>query len=614
MVPETIFEIHDESQTQSEYKENKTPLFMMGFSSDKGPEELTRCNRDDFFKLYGTDISFKKHGQPLLQAANTVMNGGTIIAKRVVAPDATLANIALVAKVKQEKVQKKNEKGQLLYTEKLGGKETTESEGNTPIMINTCKIKYEFQTTSKAKNIQPIVASVGSLLNDKGKLGEYTYPLFIITDNGRGNSRKKIRISPDYSASRYYNYIKYIFSVIEDDEIIENIYFTFDPTVIEKGKSLAIGTVLNKYSKQVKCKAFEDCISMFIEKVAELSDNDLKYCQFNDLLFGCEKNNNKLNNITIDEEDKNHVNLTYVYGISLDNGTNGSFKEEPFGTDEYTDELEKLFNGTFDANIYDYDNYKIDVIVDANYPDKVKRAIEQFVTFREDIFYFRDFGLDIRSMDDILQKNNNPEIAKNRYSASYFLSYDIVDPFTRKQEHVTIGYSLSRLLINHFLNGRNRPLAGILYNFGIPEAVEGTVNFIPKITPSVNEKRTLIENKINYGGYYDGVLTLETLYTSQDMESQFSYINNVLSIQEVIKAVRERCPRIRYSFLNGKDLEGYKRDIQNVLNKYSDGFTELSMKYVQDKTKVAQKIFYATISVKFKDFVQTEFFKIYAFN
>ena len=201
---------------------------------------------------------------------------------------------------------------------------------------------------------------------------------------------------------------------------------------------------------------------------------------------------------------------------------------------------------------------------------------------------------------------------KNKFCASYHNSYDIIDPYSRKQISVTIMYDFARQLVNHFIDGRCAPLAGHLHGFTFPNAIPGTINFIPKITPSYNQKEQLNDMRINYAGLFDGVLTMETLYTSQEKHTQFSYANNILAVQEVIKAIRTRCPKIRYSFMSGADLIKYKDDVQNVINRFNGNFEEITLEYIQDATYVANKIFYAAIKVKFKNFVQTELFKVIA--
>ena len=71
------------------------PVFMTGFSSDKGPEEYQKIMGKTFFDLYGNTPSFYKHGQTLLQAAAVINSGGRLFCKRIVAEDATLANIGV---------------------------------------------------------------------------------------------------------------------------------------------------------------------------------------------------------------------------------------------------------------------------------------------------------------------------------------------------------------------------------------------------------------------------------------------------------------------------------------------------------------------------------------
>lgn len=612
MYPTSIFEFIDNSDSPAIVSpETVQPLFMIGFSSEKGPEELRLTKGNIFNKLYGDDISFAKHGQPLLQAALIASNGGTILAKRVVADDATLANIAVIAKVKSKEVHKTNAAGEFLYTDKLTQEETTEADGNKAIMITVADVVYECKAVEQAKNLETIKTTIEKDLDSEGKLNStFVYPLFILADNGRGISNKRFRIAPDYNTSKYADYMTYVFSTIEKNKTIESFTFTMNPDVIEAGVNRSIDNVIKTSSNQLVAKLFEANLYAFVEKVAEISKNTVEYCVNNDLLFGRDRRGNLMPSVTVDLD--KGANLSYTYGINLEKGSNGKFGNAPFGTEAYKDQLVELFNGTFSNEIYDVDNYKIDLIVDANYPKEVKRAIESFADFREDFVYLRDMGLNVKTIDEII--SNNAENSASKYCATYHTSYDIIDPYTKKQISVTIGYSLTKLLMDHFKNGRNRPLAGQLYNMVIPEAIEGTVNFLPKVTPAYDQKETLYDSRINYASYFDGVLTLETLFTSQARDSQFSYINNVLAIQEVIKAIRTRCPKTRYSFIDGDDLEKYKEDVETVLNKFSNNFLKLKMVYTKDEAMLSNKVFYASLEVKFRNFVQTEYFKIYALS
>ena len=82
------------------------PLFLCAFPSSRGPVGIRRVYGTEFYKLYGKDVDFSKYGQPLLQAANIINNGGELLCSRIVAPDATLANLTIAAEVKIDKTQK----------------------------------------------------------------------------------------------------------------------------------------------------------------------------------------------------------------------------------------------------------------------------------------------------------------------------------------------------------------------------------------------------------------------------------------------------------------------------------------------------------------------------
>lgn len=610
--PTSIFELIDMSDNPViERDPTVNPLFFQGFSSEKGPENLRVVSGDLFYKLYGREASFAKHGQPLLQAKSIIDNGGTLLAKRVVAENATLANVCVVAHVKQVTKQKVNANNEPLYTDSVTGLETTEAEGNEAIMVQKASIAYKCVSVEDCATMEDISTALEAQLNGTTPAaGTSVYPLFILTDNGRGVSAKRFRITADYNSSKNLEYMRYNFSTIEKSTQIETFTFSSNPDVIEAGVNRSIQNVIKTASNQLQCKLYEGDFLEFLAKVAELSGATYEYVLSNDIFFGRDRKGHVINTIEIDTDAG--MNLSNVYGLNLESGTNGAFGDKPFGTPAYTTKLVELFNGTFSNEIYDLDNYKLDLIVDANYPTLVKRAIEALVDFREDAVYLRDMGLGLKSLEDILSANS--QNSKSKFTTTYHLSYDIIDPTTRKQIPVTIGYSLCKLMIDHFKNGRSRAVAGQLHNMVIPEAIEGTINFLPKITPAYDQKEILSDNKINYASYFDGLLTLETLTTSQDKASQFSFVNNIFAIQEVVKAIRTKCPKTRYSFIDGKDLERYKEDVEAVINKYANNFLSIKFTYAKDETMIANKIFYATLEVKFRNFVQTEYFKIYALS
>ena len=173
-------------------------------------------------------------------------------------------------------------------------------------------------------------------------------------------------------------------------------------------------------------------------------------------------------------------------------------------------------------------------------------------------------------------------------------------------------YDLAAVMVKHFANGCCRPVAGVANDMILPSAIEGTINFTPRITPDFNQKAELDSARINYAIFENGVCVVQSTYSSQKDFTQLSFINNVLAVQEVIRAVRETCPKSRYTFTTGSDFSIYADRVNQVLNNFQSNFAELTFDYEQDSMMAAQKIFYASLYFRFNNWAQTEVFDIYA--
>jgi len=595
------------------------PIYMSVFSADKGPEEWKmKVFGEDFYKYYGQTPSFRKHGQSLIQAANVIDAGGYLTCKRIVAEDATLANIGVIATVTNTNSQKTDSNNNPLYIDNLTGMETTamtDANGNpNPASLkNHVSIEFGLKSVILTGNDPNLFASTfyaaNKHTNPVGTSGQYA--LFLIMDNGRGVSNKRFRIYRDTTPSKPVKYVRYFLEVIENGAVLETIPFTMNPNIIEGNRNMSLGNSIKMKSKQIRAHFFDSEFDAFTENVSNLIGLQENRYALVDSLFGTDEYGKAYEDISI----ATSPNLSTTYGIQLVNGSDGNFGEYPIEAPTWPIQAKKAFDGSFDDCIYDLDNNRIDVVFDANYPDLVKRAIESLVNFREDCVFFRDMGLTIRNIDDIVIEYNKG-ISRSRFIASYINSYDIFDPYTKKEINVTVMYDLARLFVKHFINGRNRPFCGQKYEVVIPSdsIIEGTLNFSPKNTPKLNQKEELDTLRANYCTYYNGnILTMNSEYTSQTQYTQLSWVNNVLAVQEVIKAIRDLCPRIRYSFMDGDDINKYKENVQDrVISKYADRFQSCTIEYDTDAGYESNKILYAVIKVKFRNFIQSEKFKIIA--
>lgn len=609
MYPSTKFVIEDRSAIMSipVSEQVNIPLFMQVFSSDKGPEEMGIYYGDEFQNEYGQP-NFMRHGQPLLQAQTLINNGARVLAKRVVAPDSTLANLVVLAKVKTESSQKVNEEGEPLY-KTPEGTETTEPDGNTAIMNSVCKISYELQTiTDNHNDIDDLKASALALADYEGKGAdeEKVYPVFLVADNGRGVSSKKFKITANFSGSRNKSFLSYVFSVIENSQVVESTVFTLNPDFVSSTSNLSLSSVSRTYLKQVRAFTFDEVMVEFLSAVKEAAG--IEDINNTDVLFGNTKRGISLTTLQVEGD----VNLSIPVGLPLKSGTNGSFGNFPMKSEAYATTLAEAFNGTFTKDIYDVDNILLDAIIDANYPDTVKKAIEALVEFREDCVFLRDVGTGLYTFEDIVSKADMA--AKSRYVALYGNSYDVIDPYSLKQITVTAGYGLAQVLPGHLSDNRHAPLAGQLHGFIFDDIVEGTINYLPKVIPGKDQKEEMFEKRINFISYFNNVATMESEYTTQEDYTGFSFLNNTLAIQEIVKAIRIHCPKTRYTFMEEDDLRKYQEDVQTLLDKYRSNFKSLTMEYMQDPTYEQNMVFYATLKITFKKFIQAELFRIIAIN
>ena len=691
--PSTTFKWVDESGQLTETPSLELrPLFLQPASFDRGPEDMRVVYGKDFYKLYGSNISYKKHGQPAIQAANIIDNGGEILVKRVVADDATLANLIVLARVSQDRALKIDPvSGKQVYIDKETGQETyqaTDLKGvaNEKAMVNTASIRYEVANVTDVKTLAEVEAQAKTLISEKdastitgaedpdlwvkyegvlvdgttgpvkeekptvgeddqptgsvtyvyydegtilqdsamnvfkviaenklqllgSALSEYLYPIIVVTDNGRGESSKRFSISCNHTISKGVGFGVYDLTYLGTvDFDRESVRFSADHEVIYNDKSMSL-EMAGKDLVQLRATMLEDGSEKFLAKVAEFSGIDIDELKGMDVLFGYNNKGYKISNITVDPEG---YQLDSEYGMMLQGGSNGNFGDAPFGTSAYSEQLVKFFTGEFDDAIYDPDRYKIEACVDANYPIEVKEAIAKLVTSREDFMYYRDYGFNRDVYDAVIQGKIEISTIRNKFIADYFTTYDVIDKFTKKQVPVTIGYSIARLLVNHLNNRRNTPFAGLLYGITIPEAIEGSVNFIPKVTPSVDQEQMLVDEHINYATYSNNVLTIQTQMTSQDKETQCSHINNINTIQGTIRDIRDLCPRIRGSFIGDTDsMEKYAKQINDVIARHKDEYYSIELTWTTDDILVNNKIFNAALKVAFKNFVIAEVFTIY---
>lgn len=607
--PRTRFEIIDQTQipdlpVTTVY--NNIPIAMATFTSDKGPENW-RMYRSfaEYINLCG-GINFERHGQAQLTVAEVLRNGGYVFGKRLISSDANLANITIRARV-----------------------------------VETDGISYLYTyaiTANNCKNIND-AAEVGYNNYDFNDTTATDFPLFTIAAKGRGESSLFFRLNPEHSSSRSHTSMRYTVEAIDSGEVIDRVVVSLNPDFFVDNVNQNIESKINSDSTQFSCKLFEDGMYGLVRKLVETATFNGSALTVEDLMMHDFINGlNYRGNIALggivcsaasdnssDEWTSNlptdigsPYNLSDAIGVPLANGSYGTLGAAPM---EQQGELTNLLLGAwgkntdseqFDPIIYDLDAYKPDGIFDCAYPLAVKNAIIDVADYRNDVMFFADEGMEYTTLEDIVSMAG--DITNSRCRALYHNWFKIRNPYTRKFITVTMPLLLASRFVAHVNGGSGRPFAGITNGFTFPEIIDGTVNFMPVVIPGVDQKQVLADNCINYINYYDGVAVMETMYNGNEDYTQLNFVHNMLAIQEVIKAVRSNCPKVRYTFLDGDDLQRYIEDARAVLNRFATNFKSIDIEYAADEVYEANNIFYAVITVQFHNFIQEEYFKVIAIN
>lgn len=612
--PKSRFEIVNQTQIQSietTTVSNPTAIYLQPYTSNKGTEEWELLTSFDGFTDAKGGMSFRRHGQAQLTVAQALSTGAYVFGKRLVSEDATLANTTVLAR-----------------------------------LVKVDDITYVYFYTKSALNCGTFEEACEAGYGDFDPEAEEVtdIPLFTVTPMGRGESLLFFRLNPNNVSSKKKNsssYMKYTFEIMEDNETLESISITMNPEIIIDGNAQAFNPKIRANSNQVRVKSYEDGIYKLLEMLAKTAvDSDGNAITTTDLInMDFINGYDRSGTIAIggvvtvaqnaDSEDSEWVankpaDIEVVYdladavGIPLTNGSYGAMGANPMNNPT---EMEKMLlaalgkdtdSDLFDPIIYDLDAYKIDAIFDCNWPVSVKNAIIDLIDFRGDMVFLCDLGTTANTLDLVIAAASN--IQTSSYAALYHNYFKILDPFTKKEITVTMPYKLIDKLTVHISKGVGRPFAGIANNIYFTDIIENSVNFYPVEIPGMDQKQELVDVNINYLSVYDGIPVMETMYINDPEYTQLSFLHNIMAVQEIIKIIRTRCPRTRYTFLDGDDLETYISDVQTIVKEYSTNFKSISCEYMADEMYEQNNIFYAVLKVQFKNFIQEEYFKIIAIS
>ena len=605
--------IIDNSEIKTVSTANSGAKLLAAFLSSKGIDGETKTFTDfsKLIKEYGLP-DMKKYGQSYYQVINWLKSGGVAQVMRITADDATYSNLMVLADVETVTEQKQNEDGQPLYTTS-DGHETTESSGNTPIMLKKVKIDYRGESLVDLKSFDEDIVKEKMKGKDTTSSGtKKTIPLFTVLSKGKGEygDAYRVRITPNLMADRDTKYRNYVFELFLNEGGLSKAADPVNVSLFPDAqnnyrRSEFIDDVIKSDIYPVKLFSYDFGFSKIIAEVMPVlkeANPDKEFSEENiDFLFGFDKAGETYKGIEITST---KLPLTAIEGIKLSGGNDGKFAMSNSERQQHiTSQYVKAFNGDIDLNFHNKKKFPADIILDANFPLEVKKAILNCRAKRNDCAYLPDAGILNSLQAAKAWRKSDLTVDDWAVSAPYFQHFNTKDEYTGKEIKVTIPYLFSILLPKHFANvGSHRPMAG--ENYPIRDIIiEGSLK---PVIYQPEDKSEFYDLRINYLEEDVNAVIIGTQLTSQTKTSELSNLNNIFVLFEIKRTIESLVPRFRFEFTDSDaDMANFNRDVNQALQPYQD----YKCKYVkgvvsQTGTQRDQHILQTKLNIGFKSFAE----------
>lgn len=591
--PHIQTKINDNSFIYEEAINNSTILFQP-YLSDMGQcsTVVKYTSLNDFINKNGTP-NFRKHGQSIYNIVNWLKSGGIVYGYRVTADDATYSNIIVNIKAKT------GDDGRLdTKLELVPAKNITDISMFDNVLTNT--------------EIFPADDSEG-----------YTnHPIFCLHVNGKGEfgNQYRIGLKQNISQQSKYEFRTYELTVKKKERTglksVEGPFIvSLHPDSYDvNGTSMFIKQIIENYSSVLSIKYNDTAYFSLMAKIEETLASNKKQPRLAamttkelDYLFwkslekeepsGTYKSYDFVNCLTENFEVDN------LEGKSLVEGSEGSFAINKSDRQTLIDtKIGKIFSGEILPGIKNKKLYPFEVILDANYPVKVKSEIASLANERCDFIGFLDCGFQASVEKALTWKKENNINFNNFYIASFPQTFTVEDPYTTSDIPVTMPYFLASMIPSHDDKyGVQFPIAGP--SRGIVSGFKAnSLNF----NPDEYQQEDLYVERLNYIVQDLDGTELYTNLTSQVKTSALSNINNVRVLIKIIKQVEKRAKNYRHEFSDDHTLSNFKADLSIIESEWVNNraCTELVITPYQDAYDIQQKTCRVAINIVFNGTIE----------
>ena len=291
-------------------------------------------------------------------------------------------------------------------------------------------------------------------------------------------------------------------------EIIASYDVSFNPNRLDNsGENMFVGTVVNRYSRYIKCVFNEVRCTAAVTNQADFSQ-------------------------------------PFVNGaINLDNGDTGSLFTST-GIDEdvatqilgraYTGLLPTTTSGLYVDEVLDTDGTYFSIVLDGGYPTDVKTSINTLVRTRKDCMGFVDNGDNVSTATAIVARDDDHTF-NTKYMALYESYSEIYDSFTGKDIWVTPIYHMANII------PYTDNVSEVWYPpAGFNRATIATIKRL-RFSPRIGDRNNFYLKQINPIVKFSVGYTVYSQLTTQKRPSALQDINITRLLLYVQRALEQFC-------------------------------------------------------------------------
>lgn len=616
MFPRDTYKFTDNTFNNVKAGDNTGITLLQGFISDKGDDTgiVDFVNYEKFIENYG-EPNMQLHGQAIYHVASALKSKDAVVkGKRITAKNAVYSNVVLVLDVIKGETQKTDDNGKLVFLDENGVETTVETADRCMVPNATVGLGLK---TIKPANDKITLKQQLETLYEEDEAGLYSIPLVMLKVNGKGKygDGYRFKLRSDLKADKSSTFRNYnLDATYTERGVTKPVMATQLVSLYANaknrttGRSMNIEDIMETGNYPIKAIVSEVMYNRAINALSDIFANI--YTEYRpeeiDLINFLDENGKVYKYITVDSSS---VDVAKAEGVAFVNGSDGDFAEtNPSRMNAISERLIEFYSGKIDSSILDPREHTFKLLLDAGHPIEVKRAMQGLYAKRQDFKLHLDLAIlttESEAQSALKEMEFDTKgISINTQNFSHF------DEYTGKNQTFTSNYLFALLLPTHIaMNGSQTPFAGI----DIPldqYIVKGSLRPIF----SEESKYTIYEElRANYIHKEAGKLVFGTNITTQLKESEMSYDNNVLVMQEMAEDLKALGSMFRWKFSGSdEDFRTLNKIADSKIDKYRDVKCKVATINVsRDPLNPNSKRVKCTLSVGFRQFIlatDAEFF------